>query len=155
MLEKIAAHYGGHPFEPKYTCLTDMQIIVLYRQVFLNEKVAFENNVDRYIKPIMKALSEVLNDNAEYIAMFSDIKLFKQVKEMAEQKKYEKEVEENDLVSVLFETIRSVEQEIIVEDVQDNPIHEHLNEEFEEQVTGWVTARENLFESLRKGKVVD
>lgn len=155
MLEKIAAHYGGHPFEPKYTCLTDMQIIVLYRQVFLNEKVAFENNVDRYVKPIMKALSEILNDNAEYIAMFSDIKLFKQVKEMADQKKYEKEVEENDLVSVLFETIRAVEQEIIVEDVQDNPMEEHLNEEFEEQVTGWVTARENLFESLRKGKVVD
>lgn len=147
----MARHYGGHPFEKRYACLTDLQLVVLYRQAFLDKEEELEFNFKQYIRPVSSAWSDLFKDLAEMISMFSDPKMFAKYQELLEQKKYESEVEEEDLESVLFETLSAVPQSYEVEtedDLTSQPLTE-ADEEFNDFVSGWVDDKDSLFKLLR------
>lgn len=147
----MARHYGGHPFEKRYACLTDLQLVVLYRQAFLDKEEELEFNFKQYIRPVSSAWSDQFKDLAEMISMFTDPKMFSKYQELIEQKSFEKEAEEEDLESVLFDTLKAVPQTYEVETEEDiaSQTLSSKDEEFNDFVAGWVDDKESLFKLLR------
>lgn len=150
MLNKIARHYGGHPFEKRYACLTELQIVILYRQAFLNEKESVDNTVKGYIEPLFKAWSDLMNDFTERISMFSNPELFKSYKELLEQKKYVEEVEEEDLTKVLFETLEAVPIMVEVPNEEDQIPTMEEDPELSKLMTGWIEDTDDIIKKLRE-----
>lgn len=117
----------------------------------MDKEEELEFNFKQYIRPVSSAWSDLFKDLAEMISMFSDPKMFAKYQELLEQKKYESEVEEEDLESVLFETLSAVPQSYEVEtedDLTSQPLTE-ADEEFNDFVSGWVDDKDSLFKLLR------
>lgn len=83
--------------------------------------------------------------------MFTDPKMFSKYQELIEQKSFEKEAEEEDLESVLFDTLKAVPQTYEVETEEDiaSQTLSSKDEEFNDFVAGWVDDKESLFKLLR------
>lgn len=154
MRSRVARHFKGHPFEEKYACLTDLQLLVLYRQVFLDEQEEYERIVNSYVKPISQAWSDnfkiLFKDFADQISFITDPKLFKKYDEVIRQKHFEKEAKEENLEDLLFETLKQVPSYYEIETEDNSTLKIKEDDSFDEMMTGWVEQKENIFKMLRE-----
>lgn len=149
MRNKVARHYGGHPFEERYACLTDLQIVVLYRQAFLDEADNYKHIAENYVRPISDAWSDKFDKMTEMISLFSNAEMFKRYKDYKDQKEYEQEIEEKNLTDVLFETLNAVPAYYEIETAPEYERFLKEDTEYNELITGWVSNKDELFKDLR------
>ena len=131
-----------------------MQLLVLYRQAFLDEGERDKRLVENYLQPISKAWSEnfsaLFESLGDKISLFTNPELFGKAEELKKQKEFEKEADEMDIEKVLFDTLKVVPSEYIVGTEADSPLTARENNEFDEEITGWVDAKNALFRELRE-----
>ena len=141
MRAKVASRSGGHVFEKRFVEMSQLQLIIAYRQIVREEEQ--ERKKEGGQLEIVKTLHEIwmkrigrLEDN---LSFFNDRELYSHVQEMKEIAKHREEVKPEDFPEIWDEMMEHLPQQIFVEDETPDPgdSYESVNAEMDELITGW------------------
>lgn len=145
----IAKTYGGHPFEDKYACLTDLQVMILYRQAF-SDKEREANDKFELIKTLSKAWSEKFDGMLDMLLMFTNPEFFEKKTEIDNLRDLGVELEEGDFLETFKETMAAVPKHYkVIEEGYGGDELTDADNGFADFVTGFKEQREALMQELK------
>lgn len=145
----VAKCYGGHPFEEKYACLTDLELLILYRQASFDNKEKVDDKI-ALIKTLNEAWSDKFDNMLEMLLMFTNPKMYAKKNELVGLKEFESEMKDGDYASIFEETMKAVPQTYTI--IEEDSFAQELSEDeeaFSKFVTGFVNKRESLMKSIK------
>lgn len=117
MRAKVASRANGHVFEERFTQLTDIQLMIAYRQALKEEEQEWDDK-----NTLNKHWAEKLDDLFEVLYIFVDAKRYNLVQQMKELEDHRAEVTPEEFPEVWDQLMQSLPEEIIVDEPDVDPL---------------------------------
>lgn len=135
MRAKVAKKAKGHVFEERFLSLEGIQLAIAYRQAVKEEESEYE-----LIKTLNEKWSTKFDNLFKALFMFTNPKLYAAYEENKEMQKLREEVKEEDFPELWEELMKSLPEQIIVEDPEADTsnLFPSVDPETEEVLAGFV-----------------